>query len=239
MNVRQKTILVVDDDCGIRHLMRHVLNHAHYSVQEAEDGVVALTKLDADRPDLVLLDLMMPGLNGWGVLEHVERMADPPPVVLISGSAEVLPPGHLNQHVTGYVCKPFEVSQLLAACTAALTKATVVHAAGARKEARRTFHVEATLLSLAGVPLTRGQLIQVSPGGFRAEMPVGLRPGDLIRIGFRLPPRKDPVRVTGRVRWQTETTLGAQIEDVSPEDAALLGELTDCDEPGPEVTSIQ
>ncbi len=226
MNERRKTVLVADDEAAIRRLIRHILTAAQYCVQEAEDGVVALEKLAADRPDLLLLDLMMPRLDGWGVLERVERMPDPPPVILVSGTAEFLSRGRLNQYVTGYVCKPFEVSQLLAACTAALTKATIVAAAGARKEARRTFHVEATLLSQSGVPLTRGHLTQVSPGGFRAEMPVGLQPGELIRIGFRLPPRQDLLCVTGRVRWQDHTTLGAEIEDVSPEAAALLNELT-------------
>jgi len=236
MNESRKTVLVVDDDPGIRQLIHHVLNTAKYAAIEAEDGVVAIEKLQRERPDLMLLDLMMPRLNGWGVLEHVKTMADPPPVVLVSGSNEPLAPGQLNQYVTGYVCKPFEVAHLLGACHAALTKATVIHAAGDRREARRTFHVEATLLSLSGAPITRGQIIQVSPGGFRAEMPVGLQTGDLIRIGFRLPPRRDPVRVTGRVRWQTATTLGAQIEELSEEDAALLSQLTACD--GPQIPPV-
>ncbi len=222
----RKRVLVVEDDAMMRQLEQSILEQAGYAVDQAEDGDVAIEWLRKNRPDLVLLDVLMPRVDGWGVLEHVRTMAAPPPVVLVSGLHEILPPGHLNPFVTGYVCKPFDIGQLIKTCAGAIVAEPVIPAGGSRREPRKTFLVETTLLSETGIPLAQGQLVQLSPGGFRVEVGVAIEPGDAVRIAFRLPGRDEPLRLTGRVRWRTEFTLGAEIDDVPSADVSLLKQLT-------------
>ena len=222
-----KRVLVVDDDAMMRQLELSILEQAGYAVDQADDGDVAIQVLQTVRPDLILLDIRMPRVDGWGVLEHVRTMEAPPPVVLVSGMHEVLPPGHLNPFVTGYVCKPFDIAHLLKTCAGAIAAQPLAASGGHRREPRKTFLVETTLLSDNGIPLGKGQLVQVSRGGFRVEVGVAVEPGARVRIAFRMPGRDEPLRVVGRVRWRTEFMLGAEIDDVAPQDQSLIQELMD------------
>jgi DNA-binding response OmpR family regulator len=115
--VAGKRILIVDDESDVQELVRLVLEMSGYVVSSAGNGKEALEKIQALRPDLVVLDLMMPGLDGWGVLENLRRTADPPPVVILSAIARVRtqPPG-----AVGFVAKPFEIKELLRTCAHAL-----------------------------------------------------------------------------------------------------------------------
>lgn len=230
MTTTAKRVLVVDDDAMMRQLEQSILEQAGYSVDQADDGDVAIEALRRERPDLVLLDIRMPRVDGWGVLEHVRTMKTPPPVVLVSGMHEILPPGHLNPYVTGYVCKPFDIAHLLKTCAGAIAAHPVIAASGSRRQPRKTFLVETTLMSETGIPLGKGQLVQLSPGGFRVEVGVALEPGSQVRIAFRLPGREEPLRLAGRVRWRTEFVLGAEIDDVSVQDQGILKQLTDADD---------
>ena len=72
------TILVVDDDADTRGLVRRLLERAGYAVREAEDGLAGLRELFAAAPDLVLLDVMMPGLDGWETLERIREVSEVP-----------------------------------------------------------------------------------------------------------------------------------------------------------------
>jgi CheY-like chemotaxis protein len=224
-----RLVLVVDDDQPVRDLEVTILDDAGYEVESAENGAIAIEHLDRRRPDLVLLDLVMPGVDGWGVLEHVHQMASPPPVVVISGAHEIVPPGHLTRYVTGYVFKPFDVSQLLRTCDAAIASQPVVPAGASRKEPRRTFLVETTLVSESGLPLATAQLLQVSRGGFRVELAIPLQTGDPVRISFRVPGRPEPLTLQGHVRWRQDFTLGAEIENLTVEEEKILREIA---EPG-------
>ena len=83
----QPIILVVDDDALFRAMLRRILESAAYRVVEAADGIEALEQLHPAPPDLILLDVLMPRLDGWGVLR---ALRDRPtlhaiPVVLVSG----------------------------------------------------------------------------------------------------------------------------------------------------------
>jgi DNA-binding response OmpR family regulator len=232
MGSNGKHVLIVEDDPMMRQLEQSILEQAGYAVHTAEDGDVAIQVLRQQRPDLMLLDVLMPKVDGWGVLAHVRTMDDPPPVVLVSGMHEVLPPGDLNQFVSGYVCKPFDIGQLLKTCAGAIASAPMVPAGGTRREARKTFLVETTLLSETGIPLGQGQLVQLSRGGFRVEVGVALEPGDPVRVAFKLPGRDEPLRLTGRVRWRSEFTLGAEIDEIPGDDRDLLKKLTTEDAEG-------
>jgi two-component system phosphate regulon response regulator PhoB len=122
--MRPPTILICDDEPSLRELMRVSLG-ANYSFVEAAGAAEAIVLLDAVHPDLVLLDVMMPGGSGLTVLEHLRRNAElrDTPVVVIS--AFTADRDHLAAHDAGansFLKKPFDpeeleslVEQLLAA----------------------------------------------------------------------------------------------------------------------------
>ncbi len=69
---RRKRILVVDDEEDVQVLVSRILKDAGYEVDRASDGGEAIERFRANRPDLIVLDLMMPGIDGWGVLQHLK-----------------------------------------------------------------------------------------------------------------------------------------------------------------------
>ena len=109
------TILVVDDDADIRLLLRLELSAEGHRILEAGDGVEALASLEAERPDLLLLDMMMPVLDGWGVLDALDHVTAPPIVVITALASdgdrhviEVLDKGALD-----VIPKPFDPGWLV------------------------------------------------------------------------------------------------------------------------------
>jgi DNA-binding response OmpR family regulator len=109
-------ILVVDDERDLADLVRINLEMSGYEVTTASDGAEALAAVRARRPDVVLLDVMMPVLDGWAVLAALQgddELADLPIVMLtaLSGERDVIR-GHLSGAMR-YLTKPFDVHQLL------------------------------------------------------------------------------------------------------------------------------
>ncbi len=105
-------ILVVDDDAQHRSLLAETLQELGYAAEEAENGQVALDKLGGPLPSLVLLDLKMPVMSGWAVLEALKKMprAKSVPVLVISAygfewEAELI-------GAAGYISKPVDVEVL-------------------------------------------------------------------------------------------------------------------------------
>jgi len=116
---RGKLILVVDDEKAIRELLCRVLVIGGYEVEAAADGYEALERVSTRRPDLILLDLMMPVLDGWTVLDRLRDMPDAPPVVVVSA---YLDRGRaVAAGASGYINKPFRSAELLEACGRVLT----------------------------------------------------------------------------------------------------------------------
>jgi CheY-like chemotaxis protein len=109
------TVLVVEDDLDIREVMRMVLEASGYQVFEAGDGAEALAIARAHRPGVILLDLMMPGMDGFQFRES--QLQDPAiasiPVVIVSGGGAV-PQKAAELGVAGYLVKPTDVQSLLA-----------------------------------------------------------------------------------------------------------------------------
>ena len=220
-------ILVADDEEAIRKLTVNICADAGHIAHQAADGAEAIESLRAERADVVLLDVQMPRVDGWGVLEYVRTMTDPPAVILVTGAAEVVPPGPLNRYVAGIVTKPFAVTQLIKAIELALSRRTDPRTPEERKDRRRTFVVQTTLLSESGEPLAIAHLEEISPRGFRLELAIRISEGDPIRVAFQVPGREDPVEIRGRVKWRDGRTLGAEIEDLGEADARLLQQLLD------------
>lgn len=112
-----KQILIIDDDVNIGNMLEEVLIKNGYQVARAYSGTEALLSLSTFKPDLVLLDLMLPGLSGEEVLPKIQGI----PVIIISAKLDV--DNKVNLLLGGavdYVTKPFEVKELLARITVAL-----------------------------------------------------------------------------------------------------------------------
>jgi DNA-binding response OmpR family regulator len=110
------TILVVDDDPSIRSLVCDSLAFEGYEVQTAEDGFAALRAIEAQRPDCVLLDVMMPGLDGHQVLQRIRAAEDGPnlPVVMLTAAADDANAWQAwTEGVDYFLAKPFDAEELL------------------------------------------------------------------------------------------------------------------------------
>jgi CheY-like chemotaxis protein len=119
-----KTVLVVDDHRQMRALCRASLENAGFRVLEAANGEEALASVRTEHPDLILLDIMMPGISGWEVTSALlaDRSTDQIPIIFISARTEVadrLRAFEFGAH--GYLTKPFDPDVL------AETAATVLH----------------------------------------------------------------------------------------------------------------
>lgn len=124
-------ILVVDDDADIRGLVRELLERRGFAVAEAADGKQALQVFYEDRPDLVLLDVSMPGLDGWTTLERIRELSDVPVMMLTARSEELEKTRGLRAGADDYVTKPFGRQELLARVEALLRRAGGREAAAA------------------------------------------------------------------------------------------------------------
>jgi DNA-binding response OmpR family regulator len=116
-------ILVADDEADIRGLLRSLLERAGYAVEEAEDGRAALRSLFSAAPDLVILDVNMPGLDGWQTLERIRDVSDVPVVLLTARAGELEKVRGLSHGADDYVTKPFGRQELLARVQALLRRA--------------------------------------------------------------------------------------------------------------------
>jgi DNA-binding response OmpR family regulator len=107
-------ILVVDDDDDIRGLVRALLERAGHEVTDAQDGRAGLRELYAGSPDLVILDVAMPGLDGWETLERIREVSDVPVLMLTARDAELERVRGLRGGADDYVVKPFGRQELVA-----------------------------------------------------------------------------------------------------------------------------
>src|SRR4051794_10388091 len=122
-------VLVIDDDETIRAVLRRIGEMAGAIVTEAETGEEGLRALYAGRPDVVVLDIDLPGLDGWQVLERIRQLTDLPVVMLSSHDDELEKVRALQAGADDYVTKPFGAPELLARLQAQLRRA---RAGGAR-----------------------------------------------------------------------------------------------------------
>ena len=117
-----KTIAVIDDDIHIGNLVEEVLNKEGYQVMRAYSGTEAVMLLSRNTPDLVLLDLMLPGLSGEEVLPHIKDI----PVIVVSAKVDVQDKVSLLMNgAADYITKPFDMSELLARVAVQLRRTSV------------------------------------------------------------------------------------------------------------------
>lgn len=111
-----RKILIVDDDASVRSLVRDVLEIEGYDVDVAEDGFAALRRIEAVRPDCVVLDVMMPGMDGHAVLSRIRAADGGPslPVVMLTAAADDQQAWQAwSGGVDYFLAKPFDPSELL------------------------------------------------------------------------------------------------------------------------------
>ena len=107
-------ILIADDDLATRSLFARVLTREGYCVETVDDGNIAVEKVAAATPDLLITDLMMPGLTGWSVFSRVRRLAPALPILIISGATTGTPPdAAILPHHAVFLRKPVAMDEVL------------------------------------------------------------------------------------------------------------------------------
>lgn len=117
-----KQILVVDDDQVIRELLSEYLTKAGFSVIAAEDGVEMAKQLQSNQPDMIILDIMMPGDDGFVLCQRVRQTSNVPIIMLTANSDEVDRVLGLEIGADDYMAKPFSPRELLARIKALLRR---------------------------------------------------------------------------------------------------------------------
>jgi excisionase family DNA binding protein len=114
-NRRGPLVLVVDDDARLREFLRVSLEASGYSVSEAESGEQAFAAIADEPPALVLLDVVMPGVDGWQLLRRLEERHGSIPVIMFSGQVdEASARAAAEGGARGFIGKPFDPQELLA-----------------------------------------------------------------------------------------------------------------------------
>jgi two-component system response regulator MprA len=109
-----RRVLIVDDDEDMQALLQTVLENQEYEVVTAEDGLVALQELEKSVPDLILLDLMMPRMDGYAFAEELRNRGLQSSIPIIVLSADVNAKQNADQlRADSYMAKPFDVRDLL------------------------------------------------------------------------------------------------------------------------------
>jgi len=108
-----RRILVVDDDGGIRSFVTQALEEEGYVVEQAGTGGDALASVAVAPPNLILLDVRMPGVDGWQVLDELRSAAGPQTPVVVMTASYSGQDRALQSGAQGYLAKPFELTDLL------------------------------------------------------------------------------------------------------------------------------
>lgn len=147
------TILIVDDDPNIRELVRVFLRDDGFEVAEAADGVEALAKLEALRADMVILDVMMPNMDGWELCRQIRAYYDIPLLMLTAKGETAQKIKGFQLGTDDYMVKPFEPLELVVRVKALLKRYRIATSQtvqiGELRMDRKTYEV-----TVHGAPLT-------------------------------------------------------------------------------------
>jgi DNA-binding response OmpR family regulator len=171
-------ILVVDDDADVRGLVRELLERAGATVSEAADGREALRLLYDVRPDVIVLDVTMPELDGWQTLERVRDLTEVPVLMLTARDTELEKVRGLRAGADDYVTKPFGRQELLARVGVLLRRAAATPAWGPDRETYADGRVS--------VDVTRAEVrvgdreVQLTPLEFRLLVAFMRNPGQVL-----------------------------------------------------------
>lgn len=156
-----QTILVIDDKASVRTLLREYLTENGYRVVTAENGRIGLITARQEKPDLILLDIMMPEMDGYDFIRSYRREGDAPIILLTAKVEETDKVLGLELGADDYVTKPFGMRELLARVRAVLRRA---QAAGTPKD---VLEIGGIMLDRNGRRVTvQGQDVDLTPSEF-------------------------------------------------------------------------
>ncbi|MFQ5613952.1 MAG: response regulator transcription factor [Anaerolineae bacterium] len=158
-----QTILLIDDDASLLNLLGKYLEKAGYRALRADNGLAGIQTLYDQRPDLVVLDVMMPRLDGWETCRRIRDVSDVPIIMLTAQSDEASTLKGFQMGVDDYVTKPFSFAELTARIGAVLARVS------------RTDETSEGVLNIGAIVLDRrtrqvtraGEPVQLSPTEFR------------------------------------------------------------------------
>lgn len=198
-------LLVVDDEESVRSLICRILRDSGYDVESAVDGRDALAKIAARLPDLIVLDLMMPELDGWGVVDALRARGPAPPVLMLTARSDYDTFARaVREGVTAFISKPFRLQELLSATRRILEQASREPepvSEERRREGRRTLLAEVKVFSRDGAPIALGELVNLSLNGAQLDIDAPMPPGERIRIAFHTPGSVGPLDLHCEVLW--------------------------------------
>jgi DNA-binding response OmpR family regulator len=196
-------VLVVDDEPTVREVVVGYLRRDGHTVSEAADGPAALELLASDPPDLVVLDMMLPGVDGLEILRRIRSLGDMPVIMLTARAEESDRVTGLELGADDYVVKPFSPRELAARVNGVLRRAAPKPAAAAEplRFDDLTIDVRFREVLLAGVP------VEMTPKEFDVLAHLASAPrevfsrADLLRDVWQSSPDwQDPATVTVHVR---------------------------------------
>ncbi len=153
-----KKILVIEDDKNIAELLRLYLTKAGFEVSMAQDGGKGVTEFERFAPDLVLLDIMLPVMDGWAVCREI-RSSSKTPIIMLTAKGETFDKvTGLEMGADDYVVKPFEIKELLARIRAVLRRY------GEEEEEKRRLAFDKLVIDMDAFELTvDGKKVEAPP----------------------------------------------------------------------------
>ena len=174
-----KTILVVEDEMKIARVVRDYLERAGFDVIVVGDGEAALASARANRPDLVVLDLGLPGMDGMDVARSLRRNHETPIVMVTARGDETDRIVGLELGADDYVVKPFSPKELVARVRAVLRRSGVANAAG-----EAPIHVGDVRIDPSRLRVTAGhRTIELTPTEFQLLATLAREPGRVFTRG--------------------------------------------------------
>lgn len=123
-------VLIIEDESRIREMVKDYLEHEDFQVEEADNGITGLEKFKEDDYGIVLLDVMLPGLDGWTVCREIRRSSDIPIIMLTARGEEYDKLFGFDLGADDYVTKPFSPKELVARMRAILKRGRAAAGAG-------------------------------------------------------------------------------------------------------------
>jgi DNA-binding response OmpR family regulator len=171
-----ETLLLVDDDATLLRFLTEYLEREGYGVRSADRGQAALRLFYESRPDIVVLDVMMPGMDGWEVCARLRELADTPVILLTAKTSEADKLRGFRLGVDDYITKPFSLAELGARLRAVLTRT-----AGQRTERASALQVGALRVDLGRREATLDErALDLTPTEFRLLACLAAHPGQAV-----------------------------------------------------------
>jgi DNA-binding response OmpR family regulator len=171
-----ETLLLVDDDATLLRFLTEYLEREGYGVRSADRGQAALRLFYESRPDIVVLDVMMPGMDGWEVCARLRELADTPVILLTAKTSEADKLRGFRLGVDDYITKPFSLAELGARLRAVLTRT-----AGQRTERASALQVGPLRVDLGRREATLDErALDLTPTEFRLLACLAAHPGQAV-----------------------------------------------------------